>query len=549
MDFLNQAMAQVSDLFRSMTPGARVTAGLLLAVVIVSVGYLFQYQSAGPDEFLFGGQPLTNGEINQIEAALAQAGLNDYERQGSRILIPMGFKDKYLAAIADASAIPQSFHTYLESALNQGGPWESSEASRERLKIARQQELGAIIREMDWVEDAIVMYDEQQARGLRRARLVTASVNVKPILGESLDPRRATTLQKLVAHAVVGMRVDDVVVTSLGAENGLGADGSVYPDAFENEYYQTRVTYEQYKKQCILNALRDIPGVRVEVSADLDKTIQETTQNFKPDKDQVTAVRSLEVNEKMTQGTNDGGGQPGTTAQGPNRQGTSPELQTRTTSETTKDTLENENLVGQQQVVSQTTGFTPREDWATVTIPRSYVETIWKQRNPDAKDAPKEEDLRGVQQALITKVEDIVLPLLTRQNKGEDEYKQVRVAIVDSVPLPDIVPPSLATNALAWTGRYWSTLAMIGVAMFSLLVLRSVVRAVPPGSTTPAVAPALAVHIDESGHEDSMSPDAPERTRLRIKKGVSLKDDLADMVREDPDAAAAILKSWIGKAG
>ena len=44
-------------------------------------------------------------------------------------------------------------------------------------------------------------------------------------------------------------------------------------------------------------------------------------------------------------------------------------------------------------------------------------------------------------------------------------------------------------------------------------------------------------------------PDAPERTRLRIKKGVSLKDDLAEMVREDPEAAAAILKSWIGKAG
>ena len=44
MDFLNKAFAQLSDLFRSMTPAARITAGLLLAVVVVSLVYLFRYQ-------------------------------------------------------------------------------------------------------------------------------------------------------------------------------------------------------------------------------------------------------------------------------------------------------------------------------------------------------------------------------------------------------------------------------------------------------------------------------------------------------------------------
>ncbi len=44
MDFLNKALAQFSDLFRSMTPGGRITAGLLLVVAVVSVGYLFQHR-------------------------------------------------------------------------------------------------------------------------------------------------------------------------------------------------------------------------------------------------------------------------------------------------------------------------------------------------------------------------------------------------------------------------------------------------------------------------------------------------------------------------
>ena len=55
MDFLNKAFAQFSDLFRSMTPGGRITAGLLLVVAVVSVGYLFQHQVSGGDDYLFGG--------------------------------------------------------------------------------------------------------------------------------------------------------------------------------------------------------------------------------------------------------------------------------------------------------------------------------------------------------------------------------------------------------------------------------------------------------------------------------------------------------------
>ena len=43
--------------------------------------------------------------------------------------------------------------------------------------------------------------------------------------------------------------------------------------------------------------------------------------------------------------------------------------------------------------------------------------------------------------------------------------------------------------------------------------------------------------------------DGKQRPRLRLKKGPTLKDDLTEMVREDPDGAAAILRTWIGNAG
>src|SRR5690349_4748639 len=267
MDFLNKSIAQLGDLFRSMTPGARITAGLLLAVVVVSMGYLFQHSASGPDAYLFGGEPLPDRDLTRVEAAIAKAGLSDYEREGNRIRVPSGQQAKYLAAVADAGALPPNFNTILENALNSGSPWESREATRERMKVAKQQTLSETIRGMYWVENAIVMYDEHDSHEFGKlsvTKQVTASVSVKPIAGEVLSPQRAKNIQKLVAYAV-NMKPNDVAVTNLGDGGPTGGDGEITYDVIEDEYLKNKVMFESQKKESIMGALRDIPGVRVEV--------------------------------------------------------------------------------------------------------------------------------------------------------------------------------------------------------------------------------------------------------------------------------------------
>jgi flagellar M-ring protein FliF len=109
----------------------------------------------------------------------------------------------------------------------------------------------------------------------------------------------------------------------------------------------------------------------------------------------------------------------------------------------------------------------------------------------------------------------------------------------------------MASKAMAWTGRYWNSLAMLGVAMFSLLVLRSVVngKTSEPGS---AAAPAASLTLQTDEPEavgDSTEAAKADKPKLRLRRGASVKDDLLEIVREDPDAAADILRSWIAKAG
>jgi flagellar M-ring protein FliF len=553
MGFLNNAIAQLSELFRSMTPGARITAGLLLAVVVVSVGYLFQHSSTGPDTYLFGGEPISSGQLDRIEAAIAKAGLSDFQREGFRIRVPSGQQAKYLAAVADAGALPPNFNTILENALEKGGPWESREATRERLKIARQQTLSEIVRAMPWVENAIVLYDERESRdfhAITPVKQITASVSVKPVAGEMLTAQRAKNIQRLVAHSV-NMKPNDVGITNLGDGGPAGTDGGLTYDAIDDEYLKTKVMFEAQKRDSILGALRDIPGVSVEVNADFDDTVEETTHTAKPDPKAVARTETSQT-EEATSTAPDVGAQPGQTAQGPNRQAatqTAAPPQNRTRNESTRT----DNVVGIEDSRVVKKGYTPKEVWATVSIPGSYIKSLWTARNPTATAPPKPEDLATVQTDAVQKVENIVDTLLLLQaNKGENTYKHVHVVVLDSLPVPTIEAPSVASKAMAWTSRYWNSLAMLGVAMFSLLVLRSVVNGKPTNPANPAMpsSPSLTLQADESkAAADSGEAAADEKPKLRLRKGTSVKDDLMDIVREDPDAAADILRSWIAKAG
>jgi flagellar M-ring protein FliF len=546
MDFLNKSLAQLSELFRSMTPGARITAGLLLAVVIVSLGYLFRQGTAGQDAFLFGGQALSDGELDKIQGALSEAGLIA-TRENNRLRVPAGQHAAYMAAIVDADALPSNFNSILEEAIGQSTFLESGAVTRARLKIATQKLLIEIIQALSWVDEAFVLYDEQEPRGLSGDKQVTASVNVRPAAGESLTPTRAKRLKSLVAGAVVGMNVDDVQVTDLNEGGVSGSESELSFDMFDNDYFQTKIAYETLQRERIANVLRDIPGVRVEVNAELDTTKEEVTRNVKPD-NQTAILRETNTLEKSTQSVGSPGGPPGPIAQGPNRPGATL-AQDQNKNETSSDITDLENVVGVQESRTLKDTYAIKKIHATILIPSSYIESVWKSQNATATEPPKPADLETVQSKVVLMVEDAVEPLMLLQaNEGQDSYRWVTVQVLPSLPVPTIEPPTTTSQAVGWLSRYWSTLAMLGVAMFSLLVMRSVVKGGPSSAPAPSglAAAGLAIEADETEADASEEP-SEERPRLRLKKGKSLKDDLVEIVHDDPDAAAEILRSWIGK--
>ncbi|MEM8944637.1 MAG: hypothetical protein AAGD11_05580 [Planctomycetota bacterium] len=558
MDFLNQATGQLRELMMSMTPAARVTAVLLLGVIVVSLGYLVQHQSASPDSYLFNGEFQPGSVVERAYAAIAQAGLEGAVREGNRIKVPSGRKSEFLAAVADAGALPPNFHKIVEDALNVS-PFASSDVRRAKYKAGREQQLSMMVGDMDGIEQANVMYDIHEGRGFGEKRQATATVSVRPSAGGSLDVRQIKMIQKAVAGGVAELKPDDVVVSNSGDGSTYGANDGASAYAFEPGYHQTRIAFEQSMQAKIEHLLRTVPGVRVQVVAELDPTLQKTTQSLTPEADPA-ALRTMQKDETDKVSEVENAGRPGLDAQGPGRRNAEEEVVT-VKNERSVVTTEADNFVGSKKEETIAAGLVPEDIRVTVAVPVSYPISIWRERErmkgndpnqpfPDEFQTTVLERLKGEISDSFTNAIVQLIPGELAENKLDD----VQVVFLESLTPEPVEGPSTATQALGWASRNFNTMTMAVVALVSLMMLRSMVKSIPAAEPAAAISsPTLALDTTDSAtaptEGESAESEENQRPRLRLKKGDSLKDDLVEIVREDPDAAAAILRSWIGNAG
>jgi flagellar M-ring protein FliF len=162
--------------------------------------------------------------------------------------------------------------------------------------------------------------------------------------------------------------------------------------------------------------------------------------------------------------------------------------------------------------------------------------------------------LKQMEEAVKIRVEEAVTILVPKEKGKDDPYPQTRVSFFDDFPAALPTPPSMATVAGQWAGDYWQSIAVFVLAFVALLMMRSMVGNVVPAPSAPS-----AINIEQpptaGGKEKEGSPTAEEQTETMLKQrrrlnssGPNLRDELRDLVREDPDAAANVLKVWIGDA-
>lgn len=545
MDFLNKAFAQLSELFRSMTPGARITAGLLLVLVVASLAFLFNGSVAGPDVYLMHGHPFPNNELSKALAAIGRAGLNDYEVEGNLIRIPRGKQAAYIAALADGDALPTGFGDFLLKTIKDTGPFTTSEQRDELMKAAKQQVLADTIHKMSGIEGATVLFDTQARQGLRGERLSTAMVSVQPAGSAPLDDERVRAIRNLVAGSIAGLNPRQVTVVDRSSGKSWSGDSVDGASGTEDPYFTRMRAYQDQYRREILDQLAYVPGATVSVNVELDRQRSRREADVKVDpKTVATSVR-----ENTTSSVSESAGpagRPGFAAQGPNRPAglaggaaASPAVRTQDESSDT----ETENVVSHTSGQTEIIGLTPKKVTVSIGVPSGYLEQIWHRQNPtpegEERKTPTEADLATIFQEEAVRIRSAVTNVVPHDETTVPE-QMVAVNRFTSLPEPLLPEPALTDKALAWVSDYWTTAGTFGLACFSLLMLRSIVRSGPSSEPMPS-------EVSLPTHDEVEAPKAPAPVvKRRLETGPSLRDELGEMVRENPDAAANILRSWIG---
>jgi flagellar M-ring protein FliF len=556
MDFLNQSYKQIFDLFASMTPASRLMAALLAGVIVVGLVYLFQVQSPSADDYLLGGRPFLASELTAVQRALSEAGLKNWELEGNRIKIPGGQKAAYIAALAEGNALPIDWNSALDKAVDGANPFRSRHEIDLTMQRAKQKELALVISRFRNVEQASVMFDEVEKGGLRRQKLKTASVAVQTS-GTGLEQEQVRAIRNLLATSYAGLDRNSITITDATTGVSYAAPG-VDGEGGENIYAATKAQYEDHWKKKILDRLAMVQGVHVGVNVEMDGDLLTDTTTVKIDSKTVpveVSETTLESN-SSTAGTQ---GRPGAVSNGVAAIGNQPAEVSSASggakSSQNQTTSTQRSVPGYEQKHEKVAGMRPKHVTVSIDVPQSYFSKIWRQAHPTpAGETPKEPDigeLKKIETEERKRIEDAVVNLLPPPPAGKPPYPLVTVTSYVDLPGPSPVATPVLTQATDWLSGNWRTLAMFGFGLFGLVALRGMLRAAPQSRPIESQAekPQEKEPEEEPTTAESTKPEPILVMRRKLSsKGPNLKEELRQLVKDDPDAAANVLRGWIGDA-
>jgi flagellar M-ring protein FliF len=554
MDVVNQAFAQISSLFRSMSAGGRIVAGLLLTMIVISLAFLFNQQTGRPGAYLMT-EPHSAEEIQAILNAFGQAGLKNYEIEGSRVRVPRGEEATYMAAVVDAGAIPASSGSYLRKALEGSGMLSTKATQAALLKNATQMELAHVIRKLKNVRNALVLIDSKKEGALNKKEIFSASVTVETINGMQLESHQVQAIRVLVSSAVAGMSPESVAVADMpgGFTYPQTLPGEL-PSGQQDKFNQTKLAHERSFTEKIKSALAPmIPGVVVSCNVELNPQIEHLEHRTQHDPKTVPYA-TAESQRIFNSQTPQIAGRPGLGAQGglPNQPAIANSVTGAAKSEEeTSERTEKSKVSGSTQEI-RLAPLAPQRVTAAIGVPSSYIEEIWQKRNPpppgEEPRKPTPQDLKATQEAKVKEIQEWVATLIDLPKEVlPNPIPQVKVTVFDQLPTRELPQPGIGDHALAWFGSNWSTLGTGLLGILSLVMLRSVVRTVP---TTEKLPEANTLAIEQPTATEATPNKAPAAPKLRRRErtGTSLREELVEIVREDPEAAASVLRTWIASS-
>ncbi len=545
-----------------MTPSARIMAGLMFATIVVSLGWILSVQQTTKFEYLLGGQVFSEEQLKLAEQAFGDAALPGYEREGMRIKVPKDTKNLYLKALSTNNAMPKAWGSEKSEALESTNPFLSTDLIKMKYEVAREKELAGIIRRMPTIDYASVEFDETR-HGFVRNSEKTASVQVQS-RGRKVDYSLLKHVALMTQGYFSGLELENVTVVDLGG-TGLFRGSSDPNSSDQHPLLQAQNDWEEKYYKQVTPLLDSYGDVKLAVGVEIDPTLQKDSEKLIYDP-QSTTLQSTTSKKDTENSKLPPSGRPGAEPNAISNQPQSIANQIPQQQSKAKEIAENVNgVAGHEATATRQAGLVPTKVTVTVGLPQSYYRKVWIARamakDPTITkeaDVPSltDEELKKIKEEAELSVKSAISGVLKQVREGNDRFPLVTVYDYTDLPLPEIPQPAMSAMAVGWLAESWSTLALVGVVLVALFMMMGFVRGQATSPRDREFAQGFGIEVpaaagDELDLGDGDAEKSEEDEEVGVKfqvTGREMKEDLSALIKQNPEIAVNLLKSWIGDA-
>jgi flagellar M-ring protein FliF len=198
-------------------------------------------------------------------------------------------------------------------------------------------------------------------------------------------------------------------------------------------------------------------------------------------------------------------------------------------------------------------------------IPDSHIRKVWEHQtllaNPDQKsedlEPPTEAQLAPVESKITAQLQAALEALPVGLRGGQAPTPYVTVTTYADTPVDPLPEPSMMAGVLAWLTDSWSTIALLAVLIVGLGMMSGWVKSVGENDKDKQFADGFGLQIPENIYDEldiQEEADGEEGAGGKDRKvsfevtGAEVKEDVSALIKENPDAAVNLLKTWIGDA-
>ena len=563
MDFVKVQFEKIREQLAGLNSSQRMLAGSLAVIMVMTLLWWSRYAGTAEMEDLLG-QDFTGEELANVTLLLDQRGI-PRKVNGARVQVPADRRTEALALMTYQQIGPTDTSAGFDDIIaKMDSPWNTQVKQDEMFKRAKEATLADIMRAWPGVRDARVVINAAQKRAF-------GDVDTSPTATVNLQMRRAgekPTKQLIgaaadaVAGSVAGMDRTRVNVIVDGASYKAGEKGGGGGGGGGDTWMELVKEQERHFTQKIMDRLRYIDGVMASVAVDPNTKTTELEREFY-DKDK-TFDRPVDIQTRTEETTNAtrGPGEPGAvpnTGGGGSTAGANQALSlggagggagesgsSNSTEEKTKmqvfPSVTRERTkapAGSGSVLS-----------ASVSIPRTHLTRIYKSMFPSGAKEPDEAQLQPIVDAELKKIKDGVLGCITApEDKIRIDWYH------DYMPSGESGGQAVAAASvpLAVTGHL-KEIALGALAVVSLFMVSMMVRKATPAPIIPPAPEKPAKPMFAPPEE----PVAEATEGLQEMDGIEVDTDsvrnqqiisqVSSMVKENPDAAANLVKRWLSRA-